>query len=156
MGGLGGLGGVWGSIPADDQRLIIDLVFTVLLPFTISLAARLYRVWMSQMPAAQHDLASTLVGQVVAAVEQLYSNAPAGSGAAKKAEAERLAADLLAHFGISIDQTLLNVLIESAVAGLSAGQGAMAAPAPVPAPVRAPALTPMIGTAAVMHPAATN
>lgn len=104
----------------------ILIAFQILFPFIISIAVYLTNVLISKLPAPQQAKLRVIVGDAVAAVEQLDQAVP---GPNKKAEAQRLVSALMQHAGINASQPVVDTLIESAVYTLNQQHATVKLPA---------------------------
>jgi LL-H family phage holin len=106
--------------------------FMALVPsvLTLLVAAIMYgyQLLLAHLPEARRQRLQALAGAVVTAVEQTGRDQ---NGVQKKAAAVKLLGQLASDFHIPVSATLLDVLIEAAVAALPAT--AKTDPAPLPA-----------------------
>ena len=93
-------------------------VIVAALPVSVPFLAALYRLLISQLPAAKRGQIAAVVKSAVVAAEQVYKNIP-GSSQAKK---EFVVSRVQSVFGKRVSAALVEVLLEEAVASLPAPQ----------------------------------
>lgn len=98
------------------QEQTVQLIF-IILPFVLATIVLPLVKWLiSKLPVEKQQTATTLVYRAVQAVEQLSQNNTSNlTSDAKKALAKDFAEALLKQSGISLDEHVINTLIESAV-----------------------------------------
>lgn len=105
------------------QEQIVQLIFIVL-PFILAtVAIPATKFFIAKLPVEQQAHATQAVTKAVNAVEQLSTLETANlSSTEKKALAEQYAAQFLKSAGLSVDSSVIQTLIESAVFLLNASK----------------------------------
>lgn len=98
---------------------MINAAIVALMPFLVTGAIALFRLFMSKLPANRQAQAEQVAGVVVLAAEQMFAKLP-GTSEEKKAEAVKMAQAMLSDLGVKVSADTLNALIESAVHALQA------------------------------------
>lgn len=105
------------------QENIVQLVF-IILPFLLAtVAIPATKFFIAKLPVEQQAHAILAVTKAVNAVEQLSaSNTASMTSTAKKALAEQFATQFLKNAGLSVNSSVIQTLIESAVFLLNASK----------------------------------
>lgn len=97
----------WNLSPTDTVALV-----SALLPLALAVAGFLYQVLLHHLPANQQAMLSSLANSVVSAVEKQHAGE---NSATKKAAAVDAINALAKAFHLSVNSTLVNMLVEAAV-----------------------------------------
>jgi hypothetical protein len=105
------------------QEQIVQLIF-IILPFLLAtVAIPATKFFIAKLPVEQQAHATLAVTKAVNAVEQLSTQTTSNlSSTAKKALAEQYATQFLKGMGLSVDSSVIQTLIESAVFLLNASK----------------------------------